>query len=70
MTPYIGDPPTLRFVIRPVMRVDPWDGPYQTGESRVLQYGLRPVSGGPVEWFDVPVIESEVPATTKKRKPK
>lgn len=27
---------------------------------RVLQQGLRPVNGGPVQWFDVPE-EDEVP---------
>ena len=56
MTSYIGVP----FEIRWAERWEPVPGsdPELAKLVHVLQYGLRPTSGGPPDWFDVPTVEA------------
>jgi hypothetical protein len=61
MTTYVGSAMQLRWITRWI--ADVHEAGAKTWISRptpVLQFGLRPVSGGAVEWFDVPVEDEGV----------
>jgi len=52
MTAY-HPPPNLRIIDKPISAFQ------AHRREQVLQVGLQPINGGPVEWQDVPVIREE-----------